>query len=385
MSTPIRVLDLISTDGAGGGAEKIVLRTAARANPERFTSTMCCLRCAGDSAFNVDVRAHNLGIDYCDVVTRSKLDRNVLPALRRIVRQRQIDIVHAHGYKSAFFASRLARLENVTPISTSHGWTGHNWRERFLYYPADRLIIKSFPLAIAVSGQIRDTLVRWGCNPKRIRVVLNGIDHERYVRNQHAVGRIRDSLGIGGEEFVLGASGRLEPQKRFDVLLETMSRLLPRRPELKLLIAGDGSQDRKLSKQIQRLGIGSRCRLLGHRSDMVDVYHAFDVLVQSSDYEGTPTVVVEGMALQIPVVATNAGGTKELIEDGIHGLIVPPRDPDALATAIERTIDDREETARRVAAARKRVENELSFDSRMVALERIYSELTIAKTDAANT
>ncbi len=376
MSTPIRVLDLISVDGSGGGAEKIVLRTAARANPDRFRSTMCCLRCADDSAYDMDARAKKLGIDYCEVMSRSKFDRSVLPALRKIVRDRQIDIVHAHGYKPGFFASRLARTEGIKPISTSHGWTGQNYRERFVYYPADRLIIRTFPMAIAVSSQIRDTLIRWGSKPERVRVVLNGIDHEKYRRDEQLVARMRDSLGIEPGQIVLGASGRLEPQKRFDVLLDTMARLVPRRPELRLLIAGEGSLKHKLAAQIQRLGIGDRCQLLGHRSDMSEVYHAFDVLVQSSDYEGTPTVVVEAMALQIPVVATDAGGTTELVDDGIHGLIVPPRNPDALASAIEKAIDHPEQTAQRVVAARERVETDLSFDARMVAIERIYRELT---------
>jgi len=105
------------------------------------------------------------------------------------------------------------------------------------------------------------------------------------------------------------------------------------------------------------------------------VYQAFDILVQSSDYEGTPTVLVEAMALRIPVVATDVGGTSELLQDGIHGLLVPPRDPVALANAIEKTLDDRDATARQVAAARTRVEGELSFDARMRKLENIYCEL----------
>lgn len=374
----IHVLDLISVDGAGGGAEKIVLRTAAKANPDRFTSTMCCLRYANDSAYDMDVRARGLNIDYCEVVTHSKFDRRAFAALRRIVRDRRIDIVHAHGYKSAYFASRLARAEGIKPISTSHGWTGHHWRERFLYYPADRLIIRTFPMAIAVSSQIRNTLIQWRSNPERIRVVLNGIDQEKYRRNEQLVGQIRDSLGIQPGEIVLGASGRIEPQKRFDVFLETMALLLPRRPELKLLIVGEGSLRHKLVAQIKRLGVGDHCRLLGHRGDMADLYHAFDVLVQSSDYEGTPTVVVEAMALGIPVVATDAGGTAELLDDTVHGLIVPRRDPAALARAIEKTIDAPEQTAQRVAAARRRVETDLSFDARMRTLERIYSELVDA-------
>ena len=378
MGDVIRVLSLCNVDGAGGGAEKIILRTAARASPDRLRITVCCLRGADDKAFDVGVRAAKMGIDYCEVVVRSKFDRSVIPALQRIVRERKIKILHAHGYKPVYCASRLARLEGIIPLSTSHGWTGHHWRERFLYYPADRLIIRTFPMAIAVSSQIRDVLLRWGCRPERIRVILNGIDPSTFHPDPSVASRVRDSLGVAPGDVVLGSVGRLEPQKRFDILLGAMKLLLPRRPELRLFIAGDGSLKCKLLKQIRRLGLGDRCRLLGHRSDIAELYQGFDVMVQSSDYEGTPTVVVEAMALQIPIVATDAGGTTELVDDGIHGLIVPPRNPDALARAIEKTIDNREKTVGRVVAARKRVENELSFDSRMLALERVYRDLISA-------
>ena len=380
MGRAIRVLDLISVDGAGGGAEKIVLRTAARTDRDRFVSTMCCLRCADDAAYDMDVRARELGIDYCEVVTRSKFDRNVFPALRQIVRDRKIAIVHAHGYKPAFFAWRLARSEGVTPLSTSHGWTGHHWRERYLYYPADKLFIRTFPLAIAVSSQIREVLIRWGCYPDKVRVLLNGIDPQEYRRDPSIRARVRSSFGLGDGDIVLGAAGRLEPQKRFDILINAFERLRTNHRPLKLFIAGEGSLRVKLQAQIEKLGMSGLCTLLGHRGDIRELYQAFDVLVQSSDYEGTPTVVVEAMALEVPVVATDAGGTRELITDGEHGLVVPLRNLSSLVDAINFVLDDAEATARRVFAGRRRVEGKLSFDARTSKLEEIYQELASAES-----
>ena len=113
------------------------------------------------------------------------------------------------------------------------------------------------------------------------------------------------------------------------------------------MIVGEGTLRADLLLRAERLGIGRRCVLLGHRSDMVDLYQAFDLFVQSSDHEGSPTVVVEAMAMETPVVATAVGGTKELIEHGVHGLLVPRRDPEAMEAAIEATLDDLPSTARR--------------------------------------
>jgi glycosyltransferase involved in cell wall biosynthesis len=130
-----------------------------------------------------------------------------------------------------------------------------------------------------------------------------------------------------------------------------------------------------LTRQLKQLGLDDRCRLLGYRSDICDLYQAFDILVQSSDSEGTPTVVVEAMALHVPVVATDVGGTRELAENEKHALLVPLRKPQALAAAIERTLTEKEATNKRLIAARRRVENELSFDRRIRQIENIYGEL----------
>ena len=372
---PVRVLCLRSVDGAGGGAESIILRMANRLNPDNVRMSVCCIHSPEDRAFDFDRRSAALGIDYHGVSQRSIFARGVLRAVRRVVRDRNIGIVDAQDYKASFLAMLLARLDGVVPMATLHGWSGNSIRERTVYYPAEKMIVRRFPLAIAVSSQIRDTLARWGGRRDSIRVVPNGIDPDEFRRDETLVKNARDSLGVQPEDVVVGSVGRLDPMKRFDVLLEAMKRLLPRRPRLRLFIAGEGSLRRNLNTKIRQLGIAGRCRLLGHRADMRDVYHAFDVFVQSSDSEGTPTVVVEAMAMQIPVVATDVGGTSELVQDGVHGLLVPPRNPAALAQAIEKTLDDRDATAGRVTAARARIEGELSFDARTQKLENIYLEL----------
>src|SRR5207247_958492 len=117
------------------------------------------------------------------------------------------------------------------------------------------------------------------------------------------------------------------------------------------------------------------CRLLGHRADIVDLHHAFDLLVQSSDYEGTPNAILEAMAMETPIVATDVGGTAEVIQNGVHGLLVAPRDPVALAHTMEQTLYDSETTAKRRSAARQRVEQEFSLDKRLQAVEAIYERL----------
>jgi glycosyltransferase involved in cell wall biosynthesis len=382
VSEPIRVLELRSVRGTGGGPEKTILLGTAGTDPGRYEITVCYLRDERDNVFGIDQWARRIGVAYAEITERHSFDPAIWPALRAMVRERRIQIVHSHDYKTNLLAWCLGKAEGIIPLSTVHGWTGHSQRERMLYYPLDKRVLARFPRAIAVSGDIRSELVRRGARPDRVTVVLNGIDHRRFVRDDSRRGRSRAQLGIGDGETVIGAVGRLEPQKRFDLLMEAFARLRGSRPDLRLLIVGEGSARPFLEQRHQQLGLGDACRLLGHTSDVPALHHAFDLFVQSSEYEGTPNAVLEAMAMRTPIVATDCGGTSELVTDGVHGRIVPPGDVVALATAIEQALRDPASAAAHVAAARARIEHELSFERRMRRVEAIYDEL-VPRGDAA--
>ena len=373
--TPIRVLELRSVWGTGGGPEKTILLGAARSNPSRYAVTVCYIRDARDTVFAIDKKAGDLPIDYVEVVERHSFDRSIWPVLRRLVQNRRIDIVHAHDYKTDVLAWLLHRAEGVIPLSTAHGWAGHSRRERLLYHRMDKQILRLFPKVITVSEDIRQELVRSGAKPGSVQTVLNGIDHTRFHRDRSRETQIRQRLGIADDEVVIGAVGRLETEKRFDLLIDVFASLQVARPGLRLVIVGEGSLRNTLEAQVDRLGLGGVCRLLGQRSDIVDLHHAFNVFVQSSANEGAPNAVLEAMALETPVVATAVGGTAQLVRDGIDGLLVPAGKIDALADAINRVLTDGQATAARVVSARDRVETELSFDARMATLEAVYTEL----------
>ena len=152
--------------------------------------------------------------------------------------------------------------------------------------------------------------------------------------------------------------------------------MLQRRwPELRLVIAGDGGDRAKLEGLAAAKLAAGTWQLCGHRGDVARLHHAFDLFVQSSDYEGTSNAVLEAMALETPVVATAAGGTAEMIQHGVHGLVVRCGDALELATAMSQMLLEPARRAAQVAAARARVETTLSFDERVAAVERIYADL----------
>ena len=198
-------------------------------------------------------------------------------------------------------------------MATAHGWTGHSPRERYLYYPADKRVLRRCDRVVAVSEEIRSELIRHGCLPDRVVTVLNGIDERRFTRNPAARGPARAALGLGESDLAIGAVGRLERQKRFDLVdpgfrgsatrnsepapVDCRRRLAPQRPS--------GAHPQARSRRVVQIA--------RHTPDVIALHHGLDLLVQSSDYEGTPNAVLEAMALETPVVATAAGGTAELM------------------------------------------------------------------------
>lgn len=370
----MRILELRSVRGTGGGPEKTILLGAQRATP-RFPVTVCYIRDRRDTTFGIAARAATLGIDYVEIVEGGSFDVRIWPALRQLVRDRGIDIVHAHDYKTDLLALLLARAEGIIPVATAHGWTGHSLRERLVYYALDKQILRAFPRTIAVSSEIRSELLRRGVRKDRVRTVLNGIDYRAFRRDRSIEGIVRAELGLTTSNLVVGSVGRLEPQKRFDLLIEACAMLQRRWPELRLVIAGDGSERAKLQGLAAGKLAAGTWQLCGHRGDVARLHHALDLFVQSSDYEGTSNAVLEAMALETPVVATAAGGTAEMIQHGIHGLVVRCGDALELATAMSQMLLQPAVRTAQVAAARTRVETTLSFDERVATVERIYADL----------
>jgi glycosyltransferase involved in cell wall biosynthesis len=370
----IRVLELRSVRGTGGGPEKTILLGAAQASA-RYDITVCYIRDARDSVFHIDHRATPLGIDYIEIVERHSFDRRVWRQLRSLVRQRGIHIVHSHDYKTDLLALLLQRVEPVSILATAHGWTGHSMRERILYYPVDKRLLRRFKRVVAVSGEIRREIIRAGATPEAITVVLNGIDPGAFRRDAALRRPRRAQLGIPEDAAVIGAVGRLEPQKRFDLLIDAFAQIHMTRPDVHLVIAGDGSLRTALQTQIAALGLQGCCGLIGHVQDVRPLHAALDLFVQSSDYEGTSNAVLEAMALETPIVATDVGGTAEQVMHDLHGLVIPPGDVPRLRAAIESVLTNPSAAATRAAAARQRVEESLSFAARVRKIEAIYDEL----------
>jgi glycosyltransferase involved in cell wall biosynthesis len=206
---------------------------------------------------------------------------------------------------------------------------------------------------VAVSEYARATVARLFDVPvQTIERIYNGVDLEKCDATPGGSrDAVRASLGFGAAETMILSAGRLAEQKCFADLLTAFARVASRRPDARLVIAGEGPERPRLEELLRSLELGDRARLLGNVDELPELYGAADLFVLPSSYEGFPFALLEAMAAGLPVVATRFGGADELVEDGVDGRLAPVADAGGLAAAIEDVLADSERMASMAASA----------------------------------
>jgi glycosyltransferase involved in cell wall biosynthesis len=208
---------------------------------------------------------------------------------------------------------------------------------------------------------------------ERVRVVLPGLPKTRF--DHHSTGeQARRALGIREGAIVVGTIGRLSRQKRHDVLVHAFSRVKAIIPDAFLAIIGGGELEMETKDLLDGLPTGS-CVITGHRADAPDLLPAFDVFAMSSDFEGLPFALLEAMATGRAIVTTDVQGAGEAVRHEREGLLVPRRDPEALATAIVRLARDRALAKKLGEAARQRFLHDFTADQMVERTEALYLEI----------
>jgi len=291
----------------------------------------------------------------------------------RAVRRFDPDVVHAHSTKAGYAARFACMFLRKRVIFTAHGWAfteGRSMWKRQLLALAERLAAEATARIICVSEHDRNLALRWKvARPEQLVVIRNGIDPQPFLEADGA--SLRREQGLE-KATVLTFVGRLAPPKDLLTLLEALKKL----PEAVLLLIGDGELRPQVERSIRELGLVDRARLLGQRSDIPRILAASDMFVLSSRWEGLPYTIIEAMMAGLPVVATRVGGVSELVEDGVTGFLVPPKDPDALAEALQKLIAAPELRRRMGQAGREKALKEFTLDRMLRETERVYNGIT---------
>ena len=317
------------------GAEEVAVGLFRGLDPERFRTYLICppplLEAFGEAEPNERV----LGLDLQNP-WQFPQNREFM----RFLRKERIDILNAHMTRAAMATVPLARWARVpVVVQTSHGREGWRQSRGPMQYWVDRRLAAMTDITIAVSEATKRYLVtEKKLTPEKIVVIPNGRNMNGAPLDPSAAQKLRDELGIGQDHAVLGVFGRLEPQKGHRFFLEAMPAIAAHAGPATALLVGDGSLRPALEEQTRALGLTGRIIFTGHRHDALQIMAACDLIVLPSLYEGMPLVPIEAASLGKAVVATAVDGTREVIEDGVTGLLVPHSSPSQTAEAVTRLI-----------------------------------------------
>jgi len=341
-----------------GGAEHVVLNLARRLDPRRYEVHVCSL--TGEGELSTEFRA--LGVRVHTVTKRPGVDVRLFLELARLIRRQRIELVHTHNATPWLYAGVAAAISGAALYHTEHSnLFAHQrrlrWAERWLAGVTRRII--------ADSEKVKRHLIdQQGLPARKIVTILNGIDTAAFTTGVPGLAT-RFALSCNGASPIIGTVGRLAAVKDQATLLEAFQRVVASYPNAVLVIVGDGPMRAELETQARELGIASRVRFLGRRTDIPALLSAFDVFVLSSVSEGLPLTVLEAMAAGVPVVSTDVGALREVLPEPASALLVPPRSPGQLAESIVKVLSDQRLRSDVARVAQRRVVAKFDL-SRMV-------------------
>jgi glycosyltransferase involved in cell wall biosynthesis len=286
--------------------------------------------------------------------------------LARFLRRERIDIFQAYFPESTYLGVPVARLAGVSYVLRTRNNLGH-WMTP-THQRLGRLLTRVATGTVANCAASRQAVLADERSPARSVVVLeNGVDLERF--------RAIAPVSHNGRPRCVGALANLRPVKGLDVLLRAAALVGAAHPDVQFRVAGEGDERPSLEQLAAAQGLADRFGFLGSVADVPAFVGGLDVAVLSSWSEGMSNAVLEYMAAGRPIVATAVGATTELIDDGVHGLLVPPGQPERLAGAIDALLRDPVRAARLGAAARRRVEERYSREAMVRTFEDFYVNL----------
>jgi glycosyltransferase involved in cell wall biosynthesis len=290
------------------------------------------------------------------------------------LRRLHSDVLCCHGYKPDLLGWPAARRAGVPVVAVSRGWTAVTWKVR-LNDALDRLSLRFMDAVVCVSEGQAARVRRAGVAPGRVHVIRNAIRTERFAAANPGGRERLLALLPRPVRLVVGAAGRLSPEKGFGQLVEAAAVVLAACPDVGFVLFGDGPLRGEIAGRIAELGLTERVVLAGFRADLDELLPALDVLALPSFTEGLPNVVLEAFAARVPVVATAVGGTPEVVEDGASGYLVPPGDPNALARRLLDLLAD--DGLRRAMGqrGRERVQAEFTFEAQARQYQQLFEEI----------
>jgi len=296
--------------------------------------------------------------------------------LLRIIKKEKVSIIHTHSSKDSWLAGIAGRIARVPVVRSRHLTTpvGQGYLSTFVYRHLSDIIITS-------GTHIKEVLMgRNKINPEKIVSIPAGVDVKRFDINIKGE-KIRTEFGLNDSYPIVGTVAILRHWKGHRYLLDAVPKVIAILPEAKFFIVGDGPQWNNLHQQTHTLGIEKYVIMPGFRDDIPEIIAALDIFILPSiASEATSQVIPQALAMGKPVIATDAGGLSEIIEDNVTGLLIPPKDPDAIANAIVRIARDKERAKETAMRGREKILKDYTFQRMIERTAEVYDYVFLGKT-----
>ena len=374
MSTSRHKILMFIDEAKMGGGQQHLLWLINKLDKYKFEIEVAC----EPEGYFVD-ELKKLGIKHHSLSVTNRPSIDSLIKTYRIIQKVSPAILHTHGGTAGFYG-RLAAAINFkgVTIHTYHGihyLNAYRFRLKFLYKMVDRFLLNFTDCTICVAQNDFDIGMKAGVVKKEKAVVIhNGID---IIKFSHVSEHNDFEIKLKKEEdlVVIGSVGRLHYQKGYEYLIEASKVILSNHPNVKFVLIGDGELRGSLESLTKKYGIDTSFVFLGNRTEIPELLAQMDIFVLPSLWEGLPLVLLEAMAANKPVVATNVNGITELIKSEEDGILVPPKDASALALGINRLLDGVELRNRLAENGYKKVLNEFSLNGMIEKTESVYLKL----------
>jgi glycosyltransferase involved in cell wall biosynthesis len=367
MGAPIRVVSVMEAASVTGPAKNL-LEFARAARPEVELSVITYVRWPRENAFLAACRGAGIAVDL--IHEKRAFDFGAIAQFRRHIEARRPAIVQTHNVKSHLFLRWSGLWRDFPWIAFHHGYTAEDFKMR-CYNRLNRWSLRKPRMVVSVCAAFVPELARDGVPKDRIVVRHNSV-RDFTPAAPDEIRAARDSLRIAPDAAILLCAGRLSREKGHADLLDAIAALRDRK--IHLVIAGDGPERARLEARRAALGLESAVTLAGFQPDMRPWYGAADIVALPSHSEGSPNALLEAMSAGLPIAATRAGGAPEIAEDEVSALLVPPREPAALARAIARLLDD-PDLRRRLACAARETARRYSPDAYRDAMIGLYRRI----------
>ncbi len=342
-------------------------------DPERYRIVVGAFSGARHGEHAYLAEAVRRGLETYSIVERRALDPEVLRQIICWCRSHAIDIIHTHDFRSDLYGLIAARRLGIPSVSTCHGWIANNLKGR-IYTLVDKFLLRFFDRVIVVSARMQAHLHGRGILPNKIALIQNAlvVEHYKPGRGDRSV---QAEWRIPAHHKVVGKIGRLSPEKCQDLFVRAAADVVRHVPDVSFVLIGLGPEEDRLRRMATELGIAGHVVFAGYRSDMQRVYNSLDLVVQASSTEGMPNVILEALVMRVPVVATDVGGTAEIVTDGYSGRLIPPHDLEALVSGICEALTDTARTAAWVEAGERRVRADFSHGVRLQRIMAVYDQV----------